>query len=876
MNTDTTLDSQSDQAMLDDLVQKIRTNLKNGEEQFEGLSESDIDMLKSRYAHFDDSTTNGFVDKSTFCIDTVNLPKGWYHYMMNLSQVLRPVVVSIAAQDGAGCLSQDSVLFGPITKLAGNENYMHVAQVYRNTRNVWIKTSEGSVFPLNPQQNMFDASGVNQSDTYDDYSCEQKPGSMTIRSKRNGIEGTLQMFVPYQLPGEIWAVTVRNAGNADQKFSLYPEINFGLDSHPSHYFVGMAVSEVDYDAKNSAIIAKNLDIKNSFPRWGAFIASDKPTAFDSNADTYYGFGAQIPYPTSLFKDKLANNEAKQPLKGMIGAFQYDISLKTGEEKTFYFAVAAIDPAGDVPAQVSSFKKILKADAVKKELQRVTDAWQQIFDSFLIKTPSDELDRTFNIWGKHQSIICSRFNSPYDIGTRDMFQYLLANCLFEPQYVKLMIPYLVNYQYRDGRVPRQISKFSTMHDLRNFMDCQLWLPDLIVLYLNETGDFSILDEEVGFLLDDNVTLSDEYKASVYEHTLLTVKSAYDNNIGPHGLCRLGFGGWNDALDGLRGDNSESVWLSQLLAYAAKKMLQLAEHKNDGKTIDYLNNLIQKISKAINDSGWDKENYYIFGYDNDGNPVGSSVNDEGRKHLNENSWALLSGVATDERIKAVIKAMESLNTPFGPRLLDPYTKKSATQVGRIADQAQGHFENGSVYQHGALFYATALLQAGYLDDAWHIFRQLTNENRIPDITTNPPTYHSNYTAIPDNNDYGKEPYYPFTGSHAWRMMFVYQMMGIEPQFDRLLIAPKLPSVWKHMAQDGKLVAKISKKSHHIEHANVTYQCEIYRDDSTPDDAMRVLVNGSPIELVDGVAAIPYTHEAFKKAGSGACTIDIKVYM
>ena len=184
-------------------------------------------------------------------------------------------------------------------------------------------------------------------------------------------------------------------------------------------------------------------------------------------------------------------------------------------------------------------------------------------------------------------------------------------------------------------------------------------------------------------------------------MLAVKSAYDNNIGPHGLCRLGYGGWNDALDGLRGENSESVWLSQLLVYAAKKMLLLAEYKNDASTISYLNDLIETVATAINAAGWDKENYYIFGYDNEGNPVGSSVNDEGRKHLNENSWALLSGVAPDDRIKSIIDAMESLNTPFGPRLLDPYTKKSATQVGRIADQAQGHFENGSVYQHGALF-------------------------------------------------------------------------------------------------------------------------------------------------------------------------------
>ncbi|MDX9702231.1 MAG: hypothetical protein RBU23_04200 [Candidatus Auribacterota bacterium] len=876
MNNNAHLNSQVAKTAYEKLIDKIRANLKNGEPQLEGLSESEIDALKSRYSHFDDSCFDDFLTKSFFSINTVDLPKGWYHYMINLNNVLRPVVVSVCAQDGAGCLSQDSVLFGPITKLSGNENYMHVAQVYRNTRNVWIKSDIGEVFPINPQQNLLDAYGVRQSDKYDEYRCVQEPGSMEIRSRRDGIEGSFRLFVPYELPCEIWVVNVRNCSDKSKNISIYPEINFGLDSHPSHYFVGMAVSEADYDSENTAIIAKNLDIKNSFPRWGAFIASDTPAAFDSNADTYYGFGASIPYPPSLFKNRLADNEAKQPLKGMIGAFQYDLSLSAGEDKTLYFAVAAIDPAKDVNSQVRSVRKMLTKDAVEKELTRVRNAWQNIFDSFLIKTPSKELDRTFNIWGKYQSIICSRFNSPYDIGTRDMFQYLLANCLFEPNYVKLTIPYLVNFQYKDGRIPRQISKFSTLHDLRNFMDCQLWLPDLLSTYLKETGDFSLIDREVGFLLDDNKTLSDEYKASIYEHAMLAVKSAYENNIGNHGLCRLGYGGWNDALDGLRGHNSESVWLSQLLVFAAKKMREIACFKNDKDTVTYLDNIIKKVSDAINSTGWDEAGYYIFGYDDNGNPVGSSRNEEGRKHLNENSWALLSGVACENRVKQIVNAMESLDTPFGMRLLEPYSKKSSVQVGRIADQAQGHFENGSVYQHGALFYATALLQAGYIDDAWHVYRLLTNENRIPDITTNPPTYHSNYTAVPDNNDYGKEPYYPFTGSHAWRMMFVMHMIGLKPEFDRMVIDPKLPAVWKHMADDRALVAKIRKKSHRIEHTAVTYTCEIYRDDSVPDGTMRVTINGNSLEPVDGVFFIPYTHEAFGAEDGKERLIDIKVYL
>lgn len=876
MNKPAAVEHKSSASSCNELLGKIRDNLQQGKPQLDGLYDNDIELLKTRYGYFDDSFTDGFLNRCPWNINTVDLPKGWFHYLINLSQVIRPVVVSTAAQDGAGCLSQDSMLFGPITKLSGNENYMHVSQVYRNTRHVWIKTESGTVFALNPQQNLFDANGVSDSSRYDEYSCVQEPGSMTISASRDGIAGSIRMFVPYALPGEVWIVTVKNTADTKRSLSLYPEINFGLDSHPSHYFVGMAVSEVDYDDTNNAIIAKNLDIKNSFPRWGAFVAGEKPDAFDSNADTYYGFGASIPYPVSLFNDKLACTEAKQPLKGMIGAFQHDITLAPGEEKSFCFAVAAIDPDGDISSQVSSFRDILTPETAQKELAYVRRSWQDIFDSFLIRTPSRELDRTFNVWGKYQSIVCSRFNSPYDVGTRDMFQYLLANCLFEPQYVKLMLPWLMRFQYRDGRIPRQISKFSTMHDLRNFMDCQLWLPDLVVLYLKETGDFSLLDQQIGFLLDDNVTLSDETTATVYEHVLLTIKSAYEGNIGSHGLCKLGYGGWNDALDGLRGDESESVWLSQLLVYAAKKMRELAEYKNDTKTVSYLVDLIEKVSAAVNRAGWDSEGYYIFGYDNDGEPVGSSKNDEGRKHLNENSWALLSGVAPADRIKPIIKAMESLNTPFGPRLLEPYSKKSASHVGRIADQAQGHFENGAVYQHGALFYATALLEAGYIDSAWDMFSLLTNENRIPDITTNPPTYHSNYTAVPDNTDYGKEPYYPFTGSHAWRMVFAAKMIGLTPGFDSLTVDPKVPSYWRESAGDSSLICMARKRSHRIGHENIVYQLGVYRDDSLTGGARRVTVNGSLVDKITGPVEIPYTHEAFSKLSGADTIVDIKVYL
>ncbi len=860
---------------MDKIIAKIKDNLMAGKNQFYKVSELELSQLKDRYYHFEDECKDGYITGSSFVIDKLNLPKGWFHYFLNLKHEINDIAVSAVAHDGAGILSLDSVLFGSITKLSGNENYMHVSQVNRNTRNIWVKNEAGKVYLMNPQPNLYSPDGTLDAENYDFYECKQGAGFIEIKSKRDGLEFHIRIFIPIDLPGEIWTISIKNVSHKTRKINIYPEINFGLDSHPSHYFVGMAVSEVDYDPDNFAIIAKNLDIKNSFPRWGAFISTKKPHSFDSNADTYYGFGASILYPKSVFDEKLANCEAKQPLKGMIGAFQHELFLNPKEHEEFHFAVTSINPEKDVKKQVREWTETLYVQQINHEFDKMSMAWKNIFESYLIKTPSEEIDRTFNIWGKYQSILCSRFNSPYDIGTRDMFQYMLANCMFEPNYVTLMLPYLLNYQYRDGRIPRQICKFSSLHDLRNFMDCQLWMHDLAVLYIKETGDFNILDEQIGFLEDDNKTINNEKTLSVYDHLLLAIKSAYDSNIGDNGLCKLGYGGWNDALDGLRGDKSESVWLSELLVYASRKMMELSILKNDKKTTAYLKKVIEQITDAINTAGWDKNGYYIFGYDNNGKPVGSSANKEGKRHLNENSWAIYSDIIPKERVDEVIDEMKKLKTPFGLRLLSPYSKKSSKEVGRIADQAKGHFENGSVYQHGALFWSIALLRRGYVDEAFENFVLLTNENRVSDISTNPPIYHSNYTAVPDNNDFGKEPYYPFTGSHAWRMRFIAEMIGITPEFDSITINPKIPSVWRKSVADCELIMKARKKSNRLAHDNIFYNIKIYRDD-TIKKGMNVIVNGTEMKVGKNGVSISFDDQIFVNKSKKEKDIDISVYI
>ena len=123
-----------------------------------------------------------------------------------------------------------------------------------------------------------------------------------------------------------------------------------------------------------------------------------------------------------------------------------------------------------------------------------------------RTPAEDFDRYFNIWSKYQARNQTRFVRALDkIGYRDILQDLLGICDFEREYVRTMLLRTLHYQSEDGRAIRQYEKFpGSGHDMRMYMDSPVWIPDTLVTYIKETGDFSILKEKVGFFDMDKST------------------------------------------------------------------------------------------------------------------------------------------------------------------------------------------------------------------------------------------------------------------------------------------------------------------------------------------------------------------------------------
>ncbi|HLA39414.1 MAG TPA: hypothetical protein VJ417_05415, partial [Candidatus Glassbacteria bacterium] len=395
------------------------------------------------------------------------------------------------------------------------------------------------------------------------------------------------------------------------------------------------------------------------------------------------------------------------------------------------------------------------NGVQWELDKLAASWQGLIGAHLAGTPDREFDRFFNVWSKYQAKNTARWTRALDkVGYRDLLQDLLSVNSFNPEYTAVMLPVALRYQFPDGRAVRQFAKFEgTAHDERMYMDSASWIADTLADYVQETGDFSILERRESFLDPATRKLDPDNQATVYEHTRRGLQSLYDTR-GLHGLCRIGHGDWNDALDGVgRDGEGVSVWLSMALVYAARRFGELAGSIEDGQGVAFAGRVIEDLTRAINEHAWDGK-HYVYAFMPDGTPIGSGKCEEGKIHLNVNAWSLFNGVAESAgREELVLSAIEKLETPLGYLLLFPgYTARSR-KVGRIADMPPGQFENASIYTHGQSFVIYALATLGRGGDAFRALKAVLPENTLPDIASGPPHQVSNFTVGIEHPHFGR---------------------------------------------------------------------------------------------------------------------------
>jgi len=560
----------------------------------------------------------------------------------------------------------------------------------------------------------------------------------------------------------------------------------------------------------------------------AFIATNADIeAYTADRGEFIGRTGDMKNPYGLHKDKLISvkGAALEPC----GVFQVKVSLNPQENTKLVFAIGEECDMTHINRMVSDFTRV---DLVEQELTRVKEYWSDFLGQIRVETPEASLDIMLNGWLLYQVYCCrmlSRsafYQSGGAFGFRDQLQDALALINTKPDILRQQIIKHCSRQFLEGDVQHWWHDDSGKGVRTKISDDLLWLPYATAVYIKATEDISILDEEVLFLEaellgkeeDERYTIprASTQKASVYEHCIRAIERG--SAFGQHGLPLMGAGDWNDGMNQVGSEGKgESVWLGWFLYKVLNEFIPICQIKTDRIHARQYKERANSLLGHIENNAWDGE-WYLRAFFDDGTPMGSRNNTECRIDSISQTWSVISGGGSQERVE---KALDSLKKYLIndeekiAMLLTPPFDKSMPQPGYIKGYLPGIRENGGQYSHAAIWNIIAFAMRGEGDYAGYLFNMI-----------NPINHSNNYSEAVK---YKQEPYVmsadvysvePHTGRGGWSWYtgsagWMYQagiehILGIKKVGNELIVNPSIPSHWEEYTvtyRFGKSVYEIN---------------------------------------------------------------------
>ena len=515
-----------------------------------------------------------------------------------------------------------------------------------------------------------------------------------------------------------------------------------------------------------------------------------------------------------------------------------VTLDSKEER---YVVFALGSSYSDKENLSLIDKYTDINNVLKELQAVKDDWNKTLGIIKVKSPDDSFDYVVNGWYLYQTI-SSRILAKagfYQVsgafGYRDQLQDAMNIVMIRPDFTKEQILINASHQFEEGDVLHWWHVKNRFGLRSRFKDDYLWLVYATLHYIDVTGDKSILDEQVPYIVGDKLSDYEAEKGITYTYTEKTgtllehcIKSLQlsMNSLGRHKIPLMGGGDWNDGMNkvGIKG-KGESVWLGFFLYQIIEdfvKLMKKIDRKGELVKVEEYINFNEKLKDNLNKKTWDGEHYLRAFFDN-GDKLGSSENNECKIDLLSQSFAVLSGVAPKDRVQSSINAVEDQlvdNKSKIVKLLTPAFDKSLNNPGYIMSYPNGIRENGGQYTHSVAWYIMALIKAGYSDRAYRYYQMINPINRgVNNALANsykvePYVIAADIYSAKEHNGRGGWTWY--TGSAGWfYRVGIREIIGLKKKGDKLKLDPKMPVHW-----DGFKVC--------YTYMDTTYNIEVIRSD------------------------------------------------
>lgn len=448
-----------------------------------------------------------------------------------------------------------------------------------------------------------------------------------------------------------------------------------------------------------------------------------------NQEAFEGEGG-IMRPSALDREELARGDALYETP--VAVLQYRIALEPGQEEAYRFIFG---PARDeeqiagIKAEYFGSKHACGDDGSVLAEREYKSYIREGGGCLEIATPDPHLDNFVNHWLPRQMYYHGQTNRlTTDPQTRNYLQDHMGMSYIKPQTARAAFLTALSQQKASGAMPDGIilhpeAELKYINQVPHTDHC-VWLPICLSTYLDETNDYSLLEEQVPYA-------GGEESGSVFEHVHRALQWLIRDRD-ERGLNYINQGDWCDPMNmvGYQG-KGVSGWLTIATAYAFNVWAGIcARGGREGMAEEY-RLAARATNETVNEYLWDGE-WYARGITDAGVVFGVSADREGRIFINPQGWSLLSGAADrDKREKLMRAVREQLETPYGVEKLAPSYTAMREDVGRVTQKHPGSAENGAVYNHAAAFYIYGLYSVGEKDDAYRLLRKMIPGPDLDDI-------------------------------------------------------------------------------------------------------------------------------------------------
>ena len=771
-----------------------------------------------KYSYFDDSNQE-------YVVTVPQTPLPWINYL--------------------GCRD----FFSLISNTCGGYSFYKDAKLLRLTRyryNNIPSDTNGKYLYLKEGDTVWNPGWQPTQTPLDSYECRHGIGYSRFTSSKNKLKASLLTFVPMDDACEISQLKLTNESDSVKSVSLFSYVEWCLwnaDDDMKNFQRNLNTGEVEI--VDSAIFHKT-EYRERRNHYAVYSVNTKISGFDTDRDAFLGAYRGNNFPEAVEKGACSNSVASG--WSPIASHQVDLTLAPGETKSFVFVLGYIEvpeeskwEAHDVINKTQAFallKKYLTDEDVAQAFAGLNRYWRELLSGFSLKSSNEKVDRMVNIWHQYQCMVTfnmSRSASYYEsgigrgMGFRDSCQDLLGFVHLIPNRARERIIDIASTQFPDGSAYHQyqpLTKKGNSDIGSGFNDDPLWLIACTSAYIRETGDLSILDEQVPFDCEEGAG------APLMEH----LKRSFDYTLshkGPHLLPLIGRADWNDCLNlncfsehpgesfqtfgPSEGPVAESVFIAGMFVKYGEEYAQLCELTENHAEADRARQEVRLMYDAVLKDGWDGE-WFLRAYDAYGQKVGSKECEEGQIFIEPQGFCVLAGIGVKEGLaeKALDSVKEKLDTPYGIMILQPAYTRYHLELGEVTSYPPGYKENAGIFCHNNPWVSIAETMIGRGDRAFEIYRKTCPAylEEISEIHRTEPYAYSQMIAGRDAKTPGEAKNSWLTGTAAWTFLNISQyILGIYPTHKGLSINPCVPKGFG----DFEITRKFRESVYHIKVIN-----------------------------------------------------------